>query len=194
MSNKGSRSTIKYKIYNKKGDYYQEVVMDKDDYREFVQEGLASVYIYQGDYKFIEVYFPKQSKYRVGLGKDVFARCVLGLTKGDGKIVDHINRNPFDCRKANLRVVTPLQNRQNVSVYKTSKLGIKGVFVRKGLKESGDRFCAAIQYKGCKIWLGSHKKLEDAIVAYNDKAKELFGVYAVLNDVDECLARHNVIH
>lgn len=41
-------------------------------------------------------------------------REVLGLKQGDGKEVDHKNGNPLDCRRSNLRVVTHLQNTQNV--------------------------------------------------------------------------------
>lgn len=53
-------------------------------------------------------------------------RLILGLRKGDGKDVDHINRNPLDCRRANLRVVTHAQNMQN-AVRRPGKSGVPGV-------------------------------------------------------------------
>ena len=37
-------------------------------------------------------------------------RLILGLKKGDGKFTDHINRNPLDNRRCNLRIVTPAQS------------------------------------------------------------------------------------
>lgn len=40
-------------------------------------------------------------------------RMIAGLRPGDGLYVDHINRNPLDDRRANLRVVTPAGNAQN---------------------------------------------------------------------------------
>lgn len=40
-------------------------------------------------------------------------RVVMGLKVGDRRIVDHINRDRFDNRSANLRIVTPGESSQN---------------------------------------------------------------------------------
>lgn len=40
-------------------------------------------------------------------------REVMGLAVGDGRQIDHINRDRFDNRRANLRIVTHHQNMQN---------------------------------------------------------------------------------
>jgi hypothetical protein len=49
-------------------------------------------------------------------GREFLHRAVMGLDKGDGKEVDHLNRNKLDCRRANLRIVsTRLEQMQNVS-------------------------------------------------------------------------------
>ncbi len=40
-------------------------------------------------------------------------RVILGLKVGDGLESDHINGDRLDNRRANLRVLTPAQNRQN---------------------------------------------------------------------------------
>lgn len=60
-------------------------------------------------------------------------REILGLRVGDGsQPVDHINRDRLDNRKANLRLVTPQQQRQNLSAYRNGKSRFRGVYWVKG--------------------------------------------------------------
>lgn len=59
-------------------------------------------------------------------------RTLLGLTLGDGHQGDHINRNKLDCRRANLRVLTKGDNRQNVDSYRGSSSEHRGVSWDKG--------------------------------------------------------------
>lgn len=54
-------------------------------------------------------------------------RVILGLSTGDGLQVDHINRDRLDCRRANLRVVTFAQNRQNLGLAVNNTSGVRGV-------------------------------------------------------------------
>lgn len=94
------------------------------------------------------------------------------------KIVDHINHNGLDNRKANLRIATALQNswnaRKQLGNY-TSKY--KGVSFLKRIR----RWRASIIYKGKNIFIGYFDDEKSAAKAYDEKAAQLFGEYAVLN-------------
>ncbi len=100
------------------------------------------------------------------------------LNVPDDKVVDHINHNGLDNRKANLRIVTVLQNSWNARKQNgnlSSKY--KGVSLTKRTR----RWKAKISYKGKNIYLGCFDDEYSAAKAYDKKAAELFGEYAVLN-------------
>lgn len=106
-------------------------------------------------------------------------RTVLGLSPGDGKIVDHINRNKKDCRKANLRVVLAQQNAINISKKSNNTSGFRGVSRHNSYPSKPWK--ATLQCRGKLYYLGCFTTKEEAAKAYDQKAKELFGEFAVLN-------------
>lgn len=80
--------------------------------------------------------------------------------------VDHINGDPSDNRICNLRVATPMQNAQSLSVFSNNKSGVTGVHWHKGDK----RWHASISANGRRYFLGSFLELSDAKEA-RDRAK-----------------------
>ena len=92
--------------------------------------------------------------------------------------VDHINHDTlFNCR-CNLRVCTNSQNHQN-------QRKTRGTSKYKGVSWYKDRqkWCAEICLNYKKYRLGTFINEIDAAKAYDKKAKELFGEFAKLNDV-----------
>jgi len=78
-----------------------------------------------------------------------------------GLFTDHINRNPLDNRRINLRTVTKQQNQANHKIFVTNTSGISGVRWNKIKK----RWTAVISYFDKTIWLGQYKELQTAILA-----------------------------
>jgi len=98
-------------------------------------------------------------------------RVVLGLSPSDGGIVDHINGDGLDNRRANLRFATQSQNLANKRSV-ANRTGFKGV----RLRLSG-RFEAACGGKR----LGCYDTAREAARAYNTQAVAMFGQFAATN-------------
>lgn len=105
-------------------------------------------------------------------------RALVGLDVADGMQVDHINANPLDNRRSNLRLCSNGQNRQNCrGSQKTSRF--KGVYYPKN-----ERRCrASIRVNKHTIHLGTFDSETDAARAYNAAAMQHFGEFARLNEL-----------
>ena len=96
---------------------------------------------------------------------------MTGSFPESGLQIDHIHGNGLNNRFANLRVVTNRQNTTNSRVYKSNQLGIRGV------DKFAGRYRATIQKDGKGLHLGYFDTPEEASVAYQKAAEELFGDY-----------------
>lgn len=92
----------------------------------------------------------------------------------DDKVVDHANHDKLDCTRGNLRICESRQNTQNSKCRKDSQTHYKGVFPKCG------RFAAAILGK----YLGTFDTIEEAALAYNYQAAQIYGEFAYLNKVE----------
>lgn len=101
-------------------------------------------------------------------------RLTLGLT--DPKVLcDHIDLNPLNNQRKNLRVATKQQNNVNMPPFGKSKY--------KGVTHYGKKFKAQICTFGQRIALGIFASEIDAAVAYNEAATKYHGEFAYLNQV-----------
>ena len=94
--------------------------------------------------------------------------------------IDHINRNKLDNRLENLRESSQQENRFNSSLRDDCKSKYKGV--RLPVKTS-KLYQSSIRKDGKVYYLGSFECKKEAALAYNIKAEELFGKFAVFNQV-----------
>lgn len=105
-------------------------------------------------------------------------RYIMNAKKGE--YVDHINGDTLDNRRKNLRLCSNQQNSFNQKKKKNCKSKYKGV--KKNNK--CNTWTARITFNRVEIYLGSYKTEELAAIVYNEKAKELFGEFAKLNEVN----------
>lgn len=95
----------------------------------------------------------------------------------DRHYVDHINHDSLDNRLCNLRAVTNQQNQFNQRLHGRNKSGYRGVCWHKGHR----RWRACIRVNGVHYHIGNFETKEEAALAYNRRALELQGEFAVLN-------------
>lgn len=109
-------------------------------------------------------------------------RFILGLDRDACVFVDHINGDPLDNRRENLRACSNSENQRNQGLNKRNTTGYKGVCLH---KQSG-KYRAQIRHQGVRRTIGHFHTPEEAAHAYNKSAISLHGEFAVLNPVGGC--------
>lgn len=135
----------------------QQTIVDDEDYEKLSKH---SWYITNKGYA--------ARSTRVPFRKTVLMHVEI-IKPPKGKQVDHINRNPLDNRKVNLRIVTNYENSTNRKISKNSTTRINGVSPLKSGK-----YQAYITIKGKRKYLGVYSDLESAKTA-RQEAEEKFG-------------------
>jgi len=92
-------------------------------------------------------------------------------------VIDHINRNPLDNRRDNLRICTQQENQFNRSVQCNNTSGVTGVCFYK----SNNKWIAYIKVDKKKKYLGCYSTKEEAIAARHKAEIEYFGEFTPSN-------------
>ena len=124
-------------------------------------------------------YYPPNGKRRRRQMRAQMHRLIMNVP--NGMVTDHINHNGLDNRKSNLRVCTCSENNRNKRSQKGSTSIYKGVCRHKAT----GKWRARIKFEGKRMHIGYFTDEKEAARAYDAKAKELFGEYALLNFPDE---------
>lgn len=90
------------------------------------------------------------------------------------ELVDHIDGNPLNNRRSNLRLAFQGQNRANSRISRNNKSGYKGVYWRKDMKT----WRAQIRKDKVIIHLGYFNTPEEAHQAYCEAAVKYHGEFA----------------
>ncbi len=126
-------------------------------------------------YGFRTVWLDKQSVPKPRQLRILLHRFILNAPTGS--VVDHINRDPLDCRRSNMRIGTQAQNIVNRDM-RTGPSGYKGVSIRPW------GYVALIVHQYKRINLGVFRTAVEAARAWDEAAKRLRGDIAILNFPD----------
>jgi hypothetical protein len=144
--------------------------VDDEDYEYLIQ------------WRWFGVYVPTSRNYYVTRNstKDLKATRMHTIIMGkkEGLVIDHVDGDGLNNQRSNLRHCTNIQNSYNRRNYKNSSSKYKGVC------KHGNKYHARIGFNKKHIHLGTFTSEDDAALAYNKKAKELFGEYANLNCIN----------
>jgi len=110
------------------------------------------------------------------LGTSSFLHRILTQAPDD-VIVDHMNRNPLDNSRQNLRLCSQNQNSKNRRISKNNTSGYKGV----SFKKDCGLWYAHIGFNGKRIHLGYFKTALEAADAYDASAIRFHGSFAATN-------------
>lgn len=146
-------------IRNKFGEIITVAIIDEED------AGLVLQYKWHaGKLNYI---MSKNNKKRITLH-----RLLTGY-----EMTDHIDGDPSNNVRSNLRQCTPQQNSMNMKAI--GEVPYKGV---SRIKATG-RYCTGIKVMGKHIHGGHYSTAEEAALRYNELAKQYHGEFARLNEV-----------
>lgn len=142
---------VKEYIINSKKYGKQIVLLDDEDYDKVIKEKYSLSVTWDKTIKGFYVAFtakPKDSSSRL------LHRYLLNPSKG--LTVDHINRNPLDNRRCNLRICTQFENNRNQKHNTSGKVGVT-------FNKKLNKYIAYIKVKRKHITLGEFKNFDDAV-------------------------------
>lgn len=130
---------------------------------------------------FLNIRYKRNKKYVVIPHKNGFRSCYLHdfiLSDKTNFCIDHVDGNPLNNLRSNLREADRSKNAINTGLKKTNKSGYKGVH----FKTKGKWVAQITKNRKCHT-LGIFSSAKEAAIAYNKAALELFGEYAWLNPI-----------
>ncbi len=108
------------------------------------------------------------------LGRMILMHRVI-LNAPENLTVDHIDGNPLNNTRANIRLAEHWQNMLNKKVRKDSRTGIKGV------QKHGNKYRVYVGLRGIRHLIGSFDSIEEASAAYQSAALRLHGEFACID-------------
>lgn len=117
------------------------------------------------------------------------------LNPKEGQVIDHINGNPADNRRCNLRITTQDKNCINKDLQSNNTSGVAGV----SWDKARNRWAPEIAIKRKRCHLGRYQKFEDAVYARYIAELVIFDDFRsfrnddkILNIIDNCNKKEDI--
>jgi len=150
---------------------FKFAIVDKDDFERLKPYRWFSLWNRCGYYAVRNVRRCERRRLQIMMHREI-----VGAPKG--VLVDHINGNTLDNRKANLRLATASQNMYNTRRNKKGcASGFRGVSWHKHAK----KWEARLASEGKRIYAGSYDSELEAAKAYDTAARKYHKEFARLN-------------
>jgi len=154
-------------LYDKQNNKKAEAIIDVEDYDR------CSQYKWTG---YVSRYTMAVASNSVGQ----LSNFIMNFTPTPMQVVDHIDGDGLNNRKENLQICSTQQNQLKKRMQKNNTSGYRGVT----WYENYNKWLSQIYYDNQRHHLGYFLTKEEAALAYNKKAEELFGKFAVLNKIE----------
>jgi hypothetical protein len=119
----------------------------------------------------------KKAKLKTNVKYELFLHRVVMKCTNSELVVDHIDKNPLNNQKSNLRICTKAENNRNTSSHKNSSSKYLGVSYDK----ARNKWQAQLMINGKKVLMKRYITEKEAAEAYDQAAKLHSGEYANLN-------------
>lgn len=164
----------------------------KVDDEDFYRMNTYKWYLFKKDYKGnIHNYATRNMTINKKQVHVLFHRDFFNLKENDNKVVDHIDNDGLNCQRKNMRVCTHAENIRNSKPFgKSIYKGVSEHFVaNKYMPVTKEKTCEGNKYWRASISINK-KRIEknfktevEAALWYNEKAVQLHGSFARLNNI-----------
>ena len=146
-------------IQNRRGEVISSFLIDEEDAHllQYKWRLRKDGYVYRGE-----------NRQKLFLHREILNNINL-----EGKVIDHINGNPRDNRRCNLRVCEQGDNAKNIRVKSNNTSGVTGV----NWVSREEMWRAYIKHNGKFCSLGYYANKEDAIKARKEAEVKYFGEF-----------------
>lgn len=140
--------TVTFNLYNQRNQFVKTFIIDFDDIEKvkYHKWRISHDHVVTGQ--------PAKKQQRS------VAHVILGIdSRKTDKVIDHIDGDPFNNRKSNLRLITQSQNTKNSCIAKTNTSGFKGVCFDK----ERNQWATEIRYNKKRIHFMRRNTKEEAV-------------------------------